>query len=459
MRVRIPPRAPRESGRGSERLSVADEGVRSEIREEGEIARVVEVTVDPARVAAAFDRAFRALGRQVRVRGFRPGRAPRSVLQKLYGAGVAEDVERALVGDTLGAVLEQAGLEPVSEPAVEAEPPQEGGAFSYRVRVEVKPRIELGELSGLGARRPPPDVEEAEVERELESLRQRHASLPEEPEETPAAPGHLLTVDFEGRIDGRPFEGGTGRGVTLELGAGQLIPGFDEQLTGARAGQQRTVRVRFPADYAHSELTGKDAEFDVHVVAVRRRELPALDDEFAKDLGDFETLDALRARVREHLEATREREVRAALRRSVLDSLIERAPFPVPPGLVEQRLHRRLHSARHELEERGVPPQTLEAQLARWEEEWRRLAEREVREEWLLAEVARLQELAVTDAELDAKVSELAAAREEDPRKLRKTYREAGVYDALRRQLLEDKAVEFLLREATVETIAGPQGP
>lgn len=432
------------------------EGFALEVREEGVVTRWLEVEVAPAQVDAAFARAYRGLARSARVRGFRPGKAPVSVLRRLYGPAVAEDVERELVSETLPTALERSALEPVSEPSIDASPPAEGGAFAYRARVEVKPPIELGEVAGLRAQRPSAAVSEADVERELETLRQRHATLVEEPEDTAAATGHFLTVDFVGRIDGEPFEGGRASDHSVELGEGRLIPGFEEQLVGARSGEERIVRVRFPDDYASPALAGKDAEFTVVVRAIRRREVPALDDEFAKDLGEFESLEQVRARVGETLAASRERRARIELRRSLLGALIERVPVEVPANLLRERLHRRLHSASHEMRERGVRAELVDRQLAQWEEEWRPAVEREIREQWLLQELARREGLVLDDAELDERIGRLAEEQGADPARLRKAYREHDMLEAVRAQLLEDKAFEFLLAAASVEEVAEP---
>lgn len=426
------------------------------VREEGPVTRWLEVEVPPAQVDAAFARAYRGLARSARVRGFRPGKTPVSVLRRLYGAAVAEDVERELVSHTLPAALERSALEPVSEPAVDATPPAEGGAFAYRARIEVKPSIELGSIEGLPARRPSAAVADEDVEQELESLRQRHAQLLEEPEDTTAAPGHFLTIDFTGRIDGEPFAGGTAKEHTVELGSSQLIPGFEEQLVGARAGEERTVRVRFPDDYGSPVLAGKEAEFSVRVGAIRRREVPPLDDEFAKDLGEFESLEQVRTRIRETLVAARERRARLELRRSLLAALSERVPVEVPANLLRERLHRRLHAAAHDLRERGVRAELVDRQLAEWEEEWRPAVEREIREEWLLQALAQREGLAIDDAELDERLGQMAEEQGADPARLRKAYREAGALEALRAQLLEDKAFEILLAAASVEDVASP---
>ena len=216
------------------------------------------------------------------------------------------------------------------------------------------------------------------------------------------------------------------------------------------------MRVRFPDDYAKEDLAGKDAEFQVRVASLRRREVPALDDEFAKDLGgEIESLEQVRAKIRESMLASRERASKATLRRTLLDAMIERTPFDVPLGLVEERLHRRLHNASHDLERRGVGRNAVDRQMARWEQEWRPLVDREVREEWLLGEVARVNQIGADDAEVDARIDQMAREQGADAAKLRKAYSDAGVLEAIRGQIVEEKAVEFLLAEAKVEEVAG----
>jgi trigger factor len=436
--------------------SQAASDLRVETREEGPVARWVEVDVPAARVDQAFARAYRALGKNARVRGFRPGKAPLTVLRKMYGPAVAEDVERELVGDTIAAALEQASLQPVTQPQVESDVPVEGSGFQYRARVEVKPAFTLCELRGLPAQRPPSAVTDEEVTQELDKLRERHSQLVEEPEGVAAANGHALSMDFEGRIDGVAFEGGTAKDVTVEVGGGQLIPGFDEQLLGATVGEERSVRVRFPDDYGQPDLAGKDAEFAVRVTLLRRREVPALDDEFARDLGDFENLEQVRAKMRESMETARERNAKATLRRTVLDALIERVSFEVPPGLIEERLRRRLQSASHDLEHRGVGRAAIDRQMAHFEQEWRPLVEREIREEWLLDAIAQAESITADDAEVETRFERIAQEQGGDVAKLRKAYREAGLVEAIRAQVVEDKAVEFLLSEAKVEDIGTP---
>jgi trigger factor len=392
----------------------------------------------------------------VRIKGFRPGKAPRAVLERMYGASVREEVERLLVSQTFAAAVERSGIVPVVEPDIEAEPPQLGQAFRYTAQVEVKPKLELPDLDGLPATRPLVQVRDDEVEGEIEALRQRRAPLEDEPEEARAGRGSVLTLDYEGRIDGQPFEGGSAEGAQVELGAGRLVAGFEEGLEGARRGEAREVGVTFPEDYPAADLRGKHAVFSVNVRALQRRRVPVLDDAFAKGLEEegVETLEALRARLREMLLARRERAADEALHRSLLDALIERAPFEVPPGLVERRLAQRLRSAHDQLES-VMGHDELHARMDEWRVAWRPEAERDVRESLLLEAVAEQQGLGIGDAELDERIQRMAHDQGIAPERLKKLYQERGLVEGLRMRMRDEKALEFLTSRAKVEATSG----
>ncbi|MBW2273801.1 MAG: trigger factor [Deltaproteobacteria bacterium] len=428
----------------------ASQDVQVESHEETPILHRVEVEVAAGRVKKAFDRAYRDLAKQAQVRGFRPGKVPRSVLERQYGASLVEQIEQTLVGETLMDAVQTAGLEAVAEPSIEASPPVPDASFRYTARIEVKPQVELPDLAGLPAQRPSVEVADDEVERELENLRERQVQLVEEPEGTLLADDHVATIDFVGRIDGEPFEGGSGQGVSLQVGAGQFIPGFEEQLRGAASGEDREVTVAFPDDYAAEQLAGKQAVFAAHVVEIKRREVPALDDEFAKDMGAFETLDELTVRIRGDIGDGKEREARSVLHRTLVDSLIERASFDVPPGMVEQQLQQRLESA-HRRFAGQLPHEALHEQMARWREEWRGEAERDVREALLLEAVANSESLEVPAEDVEAKLSEMAEQQGVDATRLREGWGEGQLERALEGQLRDEKALEFLAAQAKVE--------
>ncbi|MEE8581938.1 MAG: trigger factor [Myxococcota bacterium] len=421
-----------------------------EVSETSAVVRTLEVEVSADRVRRAFDRAYREIGRTGQVRGFRKGKVPRSVLEKLYGAALVDDVGRALVSETIRDAMELAEVTPVTEPEIETHALSSDQAFGYTARIEIKPAIELPELIGLPAVLPAVELSDEEVEGELENLRQRKAPLLEEDPEIAAAVGHHVEVDFVGRIDGEPFEGCHGEGVVIEIGAKRMIPGFEEQLVGARAGENREVRVTFSEDYQAEKLRGREAVFSVQLKTIRHRELPALDDEFAKDVGPFESIDQLRERIRSELLATRQRQAQAALHRSLLDALVERTSFEVPVGLVERRLQGQLASMQRQLEGQ-VPAESLQAQLTRMQEEGRPAVERRVRESLLLEAVAESQSLSASDEDVDARLQEMAEEQGVDVAQLRKLALEQAWHDAIRVELVDRKALDFLASEAKVE--------
>jgi trigger factor len=424
--------------------------IRVETIESTPILHTIEIEVDASRVRKVFDRAYRDLAKRVRVKGFRPGKAPRSVLEKLYGASVAEQLEQTLVSETLAAAVELSGIQPVSEPAISAGKPVPDASFKYTACLEVSPEIELPDLSGLPAIRPEVLVEDAEIDERLEELRIAHAPIVEEDEGTAIARGNIATIDFVGRIDGERFEGGSGQGVQIEIGADRFIPGFEDQLTGAQAGDDREVRVTFPESYGNAEIAGKEAVFAAHVVDVRKRKIPELDDEFAKDVGDFDSLEALRARIRADLESGQERESKETFRTTMLDALLERMDFAVPPGMVDRQLQSQLASAQRRLEGQ-LDHDAVHAQLDRWREEWRPRAELDVREMLALQAIAKAQGIEVADDEVAARIDELVGEPEQQAARLRELREDEQLRGALRLQLRDEKVLDFLASTAKIE--------
>ena len=399
--------------------------IQVETEETSGVSRAVSVTVPAKQVDAAFKKTFKQLGRNARVKGFRPGKVPASVIERVYGAAAAEEIEHQLVQQTLGDALELAGVDPISEPDIDATAPVKGEAFAYVARVEVRPVIDLPELDGLPAQKPAIEVPEDEVQVQLETMREHFAPLMELPEDSEAEMGHTLNIDFEGSIDGVAFEGGAGKGMDLELGKGQLIPGFEEQLVGAKAGDDRTVRVTFPDDYGEASLQGKAADFAVHVNNIRHKELPELDDEFAKDR-DAESLEDLRSKIRGELEKSREGEARQALNRSLMDALVERTEFELPPGLVERQIESQMEQLKRQFAGQ-VPEEILRQEIGRMREDGREQAEQRVREMLLIDAIARANDIEATADEVAVRIDELAAQQGVEPEMFRQAGGTAGL--------------------------------
>jgi trigger factor len=421
-----------------------------ETEETSAIVRTLTVEVDASHVNEAFDKAYAQLSKSANVKGFRKGKAPRSMLEKLYGSSVSEEVRSLVINATLPEALDQASVAPVAEPAVDAKPPEPGTNYSYTARVEVMPEIALGDVTGLKAESLPVEVDDEEIEKQLESIRERAGTWEDGDADTLAEQGDRVKLDYEGRIGGELFEGGAAQGASLELGSGQFIPGFEEQLVGSKAGDEIDVTVSFPEQYQSEDLAGKEAVFACKVHAVEKRNLPALDDELAKNFGGFDTLDELRERMKADSVKNKEHQSKASLRRTVLSSLLERTPFEVPGGIVDRMLGQKLQQFYKQYAQQ-LPPEFLQQQMSTFQEQWRPEVEREVREALLLQAVAKQQELSADDSEVEAKLEEIAKEQGMDVDRLRKMYGDHDPSESIHGQLLDEKALDFLLAGAKVE--------
>ncbi len=289
----------------------------------------VEVPADA--VSAEVEKVYTNLQRKARVRGFRPGKAPRQVLAHLYGPQVASDVVNALVNDTLPKALSEKNMQPVNQPKVEAGRFEQGAAFTYKARFEVQPDIDAVTYEGLELVRPAEAATEEAVNEQIELLRRQHARLqPPEPAR-PAQRGDVLTIDFTLAVDGREMKDAGGEAVQVELGSPQMLPELDAALTGRRVDDELDVTATFPSSHSRKELAGKVGTLHVKVRDLKERVLPALDDEFAKDVGNFQTLVELRADVHTRLEKMLKDRADSALAEQIVEKLNERNPLDVPP--------------------------------------------------------------------------------------------------------------------------------
>lgn len=420
----------------------------SSVEETGPVERRLRVEVQAATVDAAFEKAYRTIGREARVPGFRPGKAPRSVIERQFAPQARAEVFEHLVRDSLFEAIDQAKLDVVSEPRLEpGEDPRQGSPFVYQALLEIRPTVVIQKIRGIDVKRPVlPEPPEDPVERYLEQMRQSQAQLVDEPEGTRSAVGHVAIVDFVGRVDGVPFPGGSAEGAQFEIGSGSTIPGFEEGLTGLAVGEERTFPVAFPADYHEASLAGLPAEFHAKLVALKRKELPALDDEFAKDISDQDSLEALRTDLRARLEEQRKTELERLEREAVLVAIVEANPFPVPPSFVDRELAFRIQQAVRGLGR--MPEERLRPAIEMWREQWRPQAEQAVRLALLVPEIAAAEKLEATEAEIDARIVELAEQHDRPKEELEKSLRESGAIENLRMTVLEQKIVDLVRASA-----------
>jgi trigger factor len=424
----------------------------------------VEAEVPPAEVDRAVARAARELGRGLRIPGFRAGKAPAPViLQRMGRPAVLDEAVRESMGTWYTAAVDAARVAPVGEPKLDlSELPGPGEPLKFSVEIGVRPTARLGEYKGLEVGRREPRVDEEAVAAEVERLRERSARL--DTVDRPAVSGDFVVMDYRGTLDGEPFAGGEGRDQMVELGAGRLVPGFEEQLEGAAAGDEREVTVTFPeagdsGDEGAArggpaeELAGREARFAVSVKEVKAKELPELDDDLAADAG-FDTLEELREDIRSRLAAADAERVEAEFREAALDSAVANAEVDVPDALAEARSRELWEQMLHSLGHQGISREAYLRISGRTEEEivaeGKADAERALRREAVLAAIVEAEGLEPTEEEVLEAVEQVAGEgpQRTSPKKLLERLKSSGRLDALKADLAQRKALDLVAEAA-----------
>jgi trigger factor len=414
----------------------------------------VEVEVPPAAVEKGVNRAARSLAREMRLPGFRKGKAPPSlVIQRLGFGPVFDEALRDSLPEWYERALLDSRVSPVGDPSVEvvSAPEAEGEPLRFKFEIGVRPKARLGDYKGLEVGRAEPDVPDDIVDREIERVREGFAKL--EPVERPAAEGDALLIDFEGLLDGQAFEGGAASDYLLELGSGRLIEGFESQLTGAEPGEERRVEVTFPDDYQAEQLAGEDAVFTVKVKEVREKVLPELDDEFASEASEFDTVAELRADIEQRLGEAVGQRIEQEFRVAAIDAAVEGATMDLPDELALARASERLDRLERQLAQRGMDPagyfqmqgKTRDEVL----EESKPDAVVELKREAVLAAIAEAEEIDVSDEEMVEALEHTAEHERTTPEKLLERLRENGRDEMVREDIRVRKAIDLVAEAAT----------
>lgn len=418
------------------------------------VERKLRVELPADTVNQEFVRAYESLGQRARIRGFRPGKAPRSVLKGLYGEEVKGQVLTRLVERALGEVIHERGLQVVSRPEVEADDLAEDKTFVFSALVQVKPEIEVRNYSGLELEKVKLAVEDEQVEAALRRLREGHAQLEPVEDRDTVARGDCVILDFVGSVDGKVFPGGKGENYYLEVGAGHALPQFEEALIGLKRNGEHTISVAYPEDYLNRELAGKVATFAVTVREIKRKVLPALDDDFAKDHGECASLEELRGKLRARLEDQLREIQESDLKEQLLTRLLEACPFEAPPAMVERQVRFLVERTQSRLSSQGsgAPRPDLSIEQIRKEVEPHAL--RQVKATLMIEKIAAAEKIEVSDKEIQEKIETAARTAGEKGATIREIYRREDARDELRSQMIYDRTLDFLLARAKVKEVA-----
>jgi trigger factor len=405
----------------------------------------VEIAVD--RVKSEVEKAYTSVAKTARVSGFRPGRAPRKVLAHLYGSRIAADVAQRLVDETYPQAISEQKLQPVTDPAIEPRRLEEGKAFGYKARVEVLPLIENVKYDGLEATRAKVEVSPEQITERLDQLRRSHSTLEPPKAARPAEKGDVATIDFTLSVDGKLIDDAGATDFQAELGGGQLIPEIETALLGKSIGDQAEAKVDMPAQHPHPKLAGKSAVFALTLKDLKERVLPEADDEFAKDVGDFETLEALKKDISGTLEKHSKEESDNKLAEQLVIELVKANPVPLPPSLVERQMRvteqEILQRARSQGQKATGVGDELRGQI-------QQDSEVKVRAGLLMAEIAKAEGIQIGDAELEEGLKELAEQTGKNVAKLRVEYRDQKKREMLIGMILENKVLDIIEAKAKI---------
>ncbi len=417
---------------------------------------LVTVTSSEAEVDEALAEGYKRVVNKINLPGFRKGHIPRHILEAQFGKEVLyEDAMDYLVSKGYFQAIQELKIEPIDRPKLEVvEPIVSGKPFEFKVTVEVLPEVKLGQYKGLQVAKVHPQIGEEQVNERLEALRQRHSELVLSDKQA-LEKGNFAVIDFEGFIDDKPFSGGAAQSYTLEIGSGNFIPGFEEQLIGMEVGSSRDIKVTFPTDYQSSDLAGKEAVFKVNLIEIKVKELPELDDEFAKSIGNFENLEQLKNDLEEKLISNAQRESEANFLQSAIDKAVENSEVDLPETLIQQEIKELLHRFEHNLSYQGLTmdhylkyTQKTEEQVL---EEFRPEAIKRVKTDLVLSSIAKAEKIGVDESELDAKIEELASIyQQKDSKKLRRDLTKNGRIADIEQSILLEKTAGFIKENVAV---------
>ena len=370
--------------------------------------------IQPDKIKEGLDIAFNKVKKSLNVPGFRKGRVPRQIFNKMYGEeALYQDALNALLPEAYANAVSESKIKPVSQPEINVESMEKDSAWVLSAKVTVEPEVELGEYKGLEVMKHSTDVSDKEVADELERRRQQQAELVLK-EDEPAAEGDTVVIDFEGKVDGKPFDGGKAENYSLELGSKTFIPGFEDQLVGHKAGDEVEVKVTFPDDYQAKDLQGKDAVFEVKIHEVKQKELPELDDDFAKDIDDdVDTLEELKAKVKDEIKEQKEAAAKNAVQEEAISKAVENAKIgDIPEAMIEDDVQRQMDQYFSGMQQQGINPDMYFKLTGTSEEDLRKQfregSEERVKTNLVLEVIVEKENIEVSEDEINDEIKDLA---------------------------------------------------
>ncbi|WP_135553350.1 trigger factor [Paenibacillus cymbidii] len=415
---------------------------------------VLTVEVEAEQVASALDKAFKKIAAKINVPGFRKGKVPRGIFEAKFGVeSLYQDALDILLPEAYMQAVKETGIEPVDRPEVDVQQIAKGQELKFSAKVVVKPEVTLGEYKGIEVPAASDEVTEEEVEAELKQMQQRHAELVVV-EEGAAENGDLTVIDFEGFLDGVPFDGGKGENHSLELGSGSFIPGFEEQVVGMAKGEDKDLTVTFPEQYQAEELQGKEVVFKVHLHEIKRKNLPALDDEFALDVSEFETLEEYKQDIAKRLTERKAQANKREREGAAIDKAAEAATIDIPEAMIATEVESMLEEFGNRLKMQGIDMPTYFRITGQTEDQLKAQmsddASKRVRNNLVLEAISKAEGIEATDEDVNAELEQMANTYQRTVEDVRNILTANGSLENMKHDLAIRKTVDFLLEHSTV---------
>lgn len=411
------------------------------------VKKKINVVFPGEKVGEKIDKAYNKLRKTVKINGFRPGKAPRNILEKQYKDRVLGEVLDDILKESYPEIIAKEGLQPVAYPDFGGEEIREGEDFAFSLSVDVRPDIEPKGYEGITLKKEEAPLSDNDVAGELERLQRSFATF-SDVEGRGIEKGDVVTFDFEGFINNEPIENGKAENSNLEIGSKQFIPGFEEGMAGMKKGESGDVKATFPEDYHVKELAGKEALFKVSIKEIRKADLPELDDEFAKDVGDYDSLDALKERIKKDLTASREEETKRKMHKDLIDAIIKENPIEVPDSMVKRQAQYKADETRKQMTSYGMPKEEIERNISSMADAILKDAERQVKSGLLLEAIAEKEGITVEKEDIEKYYEDMAEKSGRPLEEIRKYFGDKRDYVVT--TVLDNKIFDYLLDKAKI---------
>ena len=424
------------------------------VEEIGQVKRRINVEIDAEEVTKKLDQAYKEFSKRVKVRGFRPGKAPRKVLEQYYGKQIVDDVKSDLIKESFSKVMEDTKLFPLGSPSIEDEVISPGENFRYTILMEVRPDFELKDYMGISVEKEILNISEDDVDKRLEEIKEAHAKLTSVNEDRRIRKGDYVIIDYVGFWKDRPLKGINGKDFMIHVGSQNLYPDLESGIVGLKKDERKDLTIDFNEDFGDRRLAGKSVTFRIYVQDIRKKDVPELNDDFARSLGkDFKSLTDLTKRVKEDITLQEERKTDRELKSRLLKKITAMVDFELPQVMVENETERSIATIKQNLVRTGTKFESSGISEEKITQDLRTSAEESVKEKLVLGKIADMEDIRVEESDIRDGFHDLAARTGNDPAMLQQYYEKNNLMDSFGNQLLAEKVLNHLVQGAKISEV------